>query len=375
MRIEGRKLVCALLAAAGIVLGSCTAPAGAGGGREGTLLIVGGGLDNDSREIWERFVELSSAHGPARILVASAATGDEEVEIVDKTEALRVWAPGVPVGAIRRATSTADSVAAIDAATGIFFTGGDQKRIVERYRPGDMDTPEWSAMRRLLARGGVIGGGSAGDAMMGTMMLLGGGSASALGIAPKPGDLAPGEDPPQLGARIGPGMRFQPWVFTDSHFFERDRVGRLVVALEASSQRLGIGVGEDAAVELDLASATLTGVTGSESLLVDAAHLRREGLRRTGLLARTIGRGDMIDLRARLATVPALPAGLAGSVHEVPVVEPGQNRQLASWRLFRCAAGPSGSAQRLVLDGWQVMAWPAANGEAAFEVGPLPANP
>jgi len=229
-------------------------------------------------------------------------------------------------------------------------------------------------MRRLLARGGVIGGGSAGDAMMGATMLLGGGSAAALGVSPRPAELAPGEEPPQLGARIGPGMRFQTWVLTDSHFFERDRVGRLVVALEASGQRLGIGVGEDAAVEIDLANGTLTGVTGSESLLVDAAHLRRDGLRRTGLLALMVGRGESVDLHARLASNPSLPVGIDGSVHEVPVVEPGQNRQLASWRLFRCAAGPSGNAQRLALDRWQLLAWPAADGEVAFEVGPLPAE-
>lgn len=365
--------------AAILFFASCASAPSDPSGRAGTLLVVGGGLDDDSRPIYERFVELASARGPARILIATAATGTEELEVVDKSEALRVWAPGADVRAIRRDTSTVDTVSAIDAATAILFTGGDQKRITARYRPDDRDTPEWLAMRRLLARGGVIAGCSAGDAMTGEVMLLGGGSASALGIvAPQAGDPAAASASdaaaqpadPAPGVRLGPGMRFLPWAVTDSHFFERDRVGRLVAALEASGRRLGLAVGEDGCVEVDLATGDVRGIGVSESLLVDAAHLQRDGRKRTRLLARVIGQGDRVSLTERLAAPPPLPPVLAGAVRDVPVVEPGQNRQLASWRLFRCAARPDDGAQRLRLDGWQVTAWPAGGGEVAFEVGP-----
>ncbi|MDZ4774671.1 MAG: cyanophycinase [Planctomycetota bacterium] len=335
--------------------------------RSGTLLIVGGGLDDDSRPIYERFVELAAARGAANIVIATAATGTEEDEVVDKTEALRVWAPGIPVCAIRRETPTNETVAAIDAATAMLFTGGDQKRITTRYRPDDRDTPEWLAMQRLLARGGVIAGCSAGDAMMGDVMMLSGGSASALGIAPK--EVGAGE-PPVLGPQVGPGMRFLPWAMTDSHFFERDRVGRFVAALEASHIRLGIGVGEDGCVEIDLSSGELRGIGVSEALLVDVAHLTRDGLTRRGLLARVVAQGDRVSLVHRLALTPAPPMKHAMSVRKVPVVEPGQNRQLASWRLFRCAARADNGAEQLQLDGWQITAWPMGDGEVAFELGP-----
>ena len=53
----------------------------------------------------------------------------------------------------------------------------------------------------------------------------------------------------------------------------------------------------------------------------------------------------------------------------MPVVEPGQNRQLASWRLFRVASRPGSGATRLALEQWDVVAWPAPNGEVAFETG------
>ncbi len=338
-------------------------------GAAGSLLIVGGGLDNDAGHIYGTFVALASARGPANIVIASAATGPQEDEITDKTEALRVWAPDVPVRAVRRETSTEETVAAIDAATAMLFTGGDQKRITDRYRPNDTDTPEWLAMKRLLSRGGVIAGCSAGDAMMGELMLLSGGSATALGIAP----LSTDAEPVELGPRVGPGMKFLPWAMTDSHFFERDRIGRLVAALEATNTRLGVGVGEDGCVVVDLHSGDLTGYGTSESLLVDISQLKREGQRRVNVVARPIGPGDCVSLKERREAAPArLTARPTGLIHDVPVVEPGQNRQLASWRLFRCAAGPNGSAQRLRLDGWEVLAWPSSvDGEVVFEVGPV----
>ena len=140
--------------------------------RHGTLLLIGGGLDDDNR--------------PARIVIATAATGDQE------------------------------TVATIDQASAMFFTGGDQQRITDRYHPHDQPSPEWLAMGRLLARGGVIAGTSAGDAKMGE---------------------EDEEDPAQLGPRLGPGMRFLPWAISDSHFFERDRIGRLVAALEATGRQ------------------------------------------------------------------------------------------------------------------------------------------
>ncbi len=333
----------------------------------GRLLLIGGGLDDDRGQIYERLVRLASQAGEPRILIATAASGDQQVEVTDKTEALRVWAPTVSVAALLRETSTAASVAAIDAATALLFTGGDQSRITARYRPDDQPTPEWQAMVRLLQRGGVIAGCSAGCAMMGQTMLLGGGSASALGIAPATagtGAAAP------LGPRVGPGMGFLPWAITDSHFFERDRVGRLVAALEVSGVSFGIGVGEDAACEIDIDNRAAIAVHGS-ALIVDTRHLQRDGATRMGVNALLLDRGwAVLDQVLPADTLPApMPAT---PPHIVPVVEPGQNLQLASWRLFALARDgqqPGGDWQ-LDLDGWQVRAWPASGVSCTLCVGP-----
>lgn len=366
MKTRSPLVVVSLLAA--LALGSCRVADASRAPDDGTLLVIGGGLDNDTAPIYRRFVELAAERGTPNIVIVSAATGPQEEEITDKTEALRVWAPSVPVSAVRRETSTEETVARIDAATALLFTGGDQQRITDRYRPAGAETPEWLAMRRLLARGGVIAGCSAGDAMMGDAMLLGGSSAAALGIESA---VERGEGAPPLGPRTGLGMGFLPWAITDSHFFERERVGRLVAAQEALGIRLGIGVGEDACVEVDLGTGELRGVGVSESLVVDVSGLARDGLRRTNLRARVLGDGECVSLRAWLAR----PAGRVltppeGGARVVPVAEPGQNRQLALWRLFRTAEREGEPLQRLALEGFEVLAWPAGDGEVAFELAP-----
>ena len=335
----------------------------------GTLLLVGGGLDDDARAVYERL--LAAPPGRAlHVVVATAATGPEEVEATDKREALRAWAPGVAVDVVRRDTGTADSVAAFARASAVFFTGGDQKRITARYRPGDQDSPELAALRALLARGGVVGGGSAGCAMMGERMLLGGRNAQALGVPAAPDDDG---DPVPTGPRLGVGMGFLRGVLTDSHFFERERIGRLTAALLAGPDRLGLGVGEDAALLIDVAAHTACGITPSESLLVDGTFVRRDGAVLSGLRARCIGQGDAVPLRP-LGTEP--PPPLPGTTtRTLPVVEPGQNRQLASWRLFRQAAVPGAGVLMLPCEGFHVRAMAAGDGvTVVFEVvvGPAP---
>ncbi|MCX6876104.1 MAG: cyanophycinase [Verrucomicrobia bacterium] len=332
----------------------------------GHLLIIGGGLDNDLRPVFERFLALASKPGAARIVIATTAitsVKDRSDEEIDKTEALRAWAPEVPVDLIRRSHSTAQTVAAFDRATGIFFTGGKQESIAVRYRPGGRETPEWLALKRLLGRGGVIAGGSAGTAMMGERMLLDGGNADSLNDTSRPGQVP----------RMGQGMAFLPWAITDSHFFERDRVARLVVALENSGRRLGLGVGEDAAVEVDLASGVITGVTGSDSLLIDMAAMKRSGQTRSNVWARLIRQGDRLSLPKRLhSALPAAAAQPAGPINVVCFAFPGQNRQLGLWRVFMGASRPGSGAWRSRFEGWRIVAWPDGRGEVIFEVSPAP---
>lgn len=359
--------------------GACTQSGQTATRLHGSLLIIGGGLDDDNKPVYNRFIELASAKGEPHIVIATAASGDQPANYKGKTESIHAYAPSAKISVITRETPQAETVALIDSATAMFFTGGDQKRITDRYRPNGVDTPEAAAMRRLLDRGGVIAGTSAGDAMMSDPMFYTGRSTEALGITSTAKGNTDDDDPltkntpaRPLGPQIGRGMGFLPWAFTDSHFFERNRVGRLVAAMEVSGMRLGIGVGEDACVEVDLATGTATGISVADALLVDNGTLKREGLTRSGVSARVIKQGTRISLTDTLASAPKPPAAMpSGPVTEIPVVEPGQNRQLASWRFF-CRASEKGTGvSYLPLDGWQLVGWPDGRGGACFEAGPL----
>ncbi len=356
-------------------------------GLRGHLLLIGGGLDDDNKPVYERFITLASTNlapgQPPRILIASAASGDQEANVQGKTESILAYCPAAKIDAIRRETPTAETVALIDQATAIFFTGGDQKRITTRYLTSEgHDTPESLAMRRLLARGGVIAGTSAGDAMMSDPMFFTGRSAEALGIRSTRTQRAPDDDADEkrpeipLGPQIGKGMGFLPWAVTDSHFFERHRFGRLVAALEQSGKRLGLGIGEDACTEINLATGEAIGISVADSLLVDVGSLQREGLTRRHVRAIVLTQGKRVNLLTLLRSTPPastmapLDAHARDSAIEIPIVEPGQNRQLASWRFFSRAQDVGGKPQLLKLDGYQQLAWPAGDGWAIVEISP-----
>jgi cyanophycinase len=384
-----RRIVQVVVAAiAGLAVAGCHVTGPVTGeakptGLSGRLILIGGGLDDDNRPVYQRFIELARATAPGgespRIVIATAASGDEEAGAVGKTESIRAYAADAQIDVIRRGTSTAETVALVDACNAMFFTGGDQKRIVDRYRPEGLDTPEAEAMRRLLARGGVIAGTSAGDAMMSDPMFLTGRSAEALGIRSTRQRAAEDDDPdekrplPPLGPQIGTGMGFLPWAIADSHFFERNRFGRLVAALEASGKRLGIGVGEDAGVEVDLATGELIGLSVADSLLVDAAALTRDGLSRRNVRAMVVRQGTRVRL-TELSQPGSVLRRPAGEPEAVRVVEPGQNRQLASWRFFLQAQTAGRPVQTLRLDGYQQSAWPDGRGWSVVEIAPLEAS-
>jgi len=367
-------------------------------GLRGHLLLIGGGLQDDNKPVHERFIALARAAAKSdspRIVIATAASLNEAP--ADRIEIIRTYCPGCQFDAILRATSTEETVVKIDAAAAMFFTGGDQKRITTRYltgENGDKDTPEAAAMRRLLAWGGVIAGTSAGDAMMSDPMFLGGDSAAALGIQPsadrqrapgfspagstrqnevrEPGATSRPERESQLGPRIGKGMGFLPWAIADSHFFERHRFGRLVAALEASGKRLGIGVSENACVEINLETGEAIGVGAAESLLVDIGGLQRDGLTRRNIRAFVIKQGRTVSLIDRMGSHVGPPPARPAAAEHLMTIKTRKDRRSAARRFFSDSARDESAeiVRRINLDGYDQFAWPAGLGWSVVDIEP-----
>lgn len=376
--------VCLLAASCDRGPSTVNSPKPASTGLRGHLLLIGGGLQDDNKPVYERFIVLARTAAKSdtpRIVIATAASLSEEPD--GRIEIIKPYCPTCEFDAIMRTTPADETIAKIDAASAMFFTGGDQKRITQRYltgEKGDRDTAEAAAMRRLLTRGGVIAGTSAGDAMMSDPMFLGGGSVEALGIPTTQPDrdddiddssatTRPNGDAPS-GPRIGKGMGFLPWAIADSHFFERHRFGRLVAALEVSGKRLGIGVSENACVEINLETGEAIGVGAAESLLVDIGGLKRDGLSRLNIRTVVIKQGRTISLVERMnATIASPPARPTETEHLITAATR-KDRRTAAHRFFAYPTGDDFKdiVRRLNLDGYDQFAWPVGLGWSVVDI-------
>ena len=187
----------------------------------GALLIVGGG--EVTQEIRRRFVEL--AGGPqARIVVIPASEpGADDVE-----RWLRPWRSlGVSHCEMLHAAdrSKADSSGfcePLTKTTGVWFTGGRQAFLAERY----VDTAVEKCLRDLLTRKGVVGGTSAGAAILSRVMIVEGSSQP-------------------VEAR---GLGLLDDAVIDQHFLKRNRIWRLQQVLKSHPELVGFGIDERTAL-------------------------------------------------------------------------------------------------------------------------------
>ncbi len=193
--------------------------------RHGVLLISGG---KPTKTIERRFVDL--AGGPEAWIVV-IPTAHEAADKPDATRFLKKWRDlGVESVELlhtrsRDKANTVDFFSPIDHATGVWFEGGKQKLLAQAYG----DTPLEAKLKQMLGRGGVIGGNSAGAAIMSKVMIEG------------------GKDEPT----IAEGLDLVPGVIIDQHFLKRNRFHRLRSALHKFPTLVGLGIDEGTAVIIE----------------------------------------------------------------------------------------------------------------------------
>ncbi|HJQ33827.1 MAG TPA: cyanophycinase [Pyrinomonadaceae bacterium] len=198
----------------------------------GRLVAVGGGrIKEGDAPILKEFVKLARG-ARARVVVMTVATDEPAAAAREYTNAFKRLGvddvKSVDVSA-RADALKPESLEAVEHATGLFFTGGDQLHITSLLGGTEMQ----ALMHRRYEKGLVIGGTSAGAAMMGNSMILGGG----------------GEENPKVGAvEIGPGMDLLIGAVIDTHFSQRGRHGRLLTAVAHYPQDLGLGIDEKTAM-------------------------------------------------------------------------------------------------------------------------------
>lgn len=136
----------------------------------GTVIVVGGG--SMGPEIYSKFIEAAGGPDALIIDVPNAGGGDSYGQDAAGTRGWKnAGAKNVYVLFTKdRKLADSDSfVAVIKKAGGIWFEGGRQYHLVEDYG----GTKTEAAFREVLARGGVVGGSSAGASILGDFLVRG----------------------------------------------------------------------------------------------------------------------------------------------------------------------------------------------------------
>jgi cyanophycinase len=251
--------------------------AGSAGAGEHLVLIGGGDLPKRARE---RFVEWAGGSS-AQILVILWATSEPKESFEWIRDELSAEGPahveGAPIAPVTGASRT-EFLAQLAKATGVFFSGGDQARVMDVLKDAEL----LAALRARYHAGVVFGGTSAGCAVMSTPMITGEGDFTVI-------------DGAKVDTREGLGLL--PNAIVDQHFLKRQRENRLFGLILNHAELLGVGV--DEATALLVEDGRLGEVAGAgQVMLVDARH--EPG----ALLLRLFKNGQRIDLASRTAQKP-----------------------------------------------------------------------
>jgi cyanophycinase len=227
-----------LVFAAAVLAGSLYAQAPEYGPAKGTLLIQGGGSDVGTG-IFETFINLAGGLD-AKIVVVPTNSGNRDKDgklIVYKEE--QVLASWKKRGATNvfmlhtadpKVADTEEFAQVLRDARAVWFAGGRQWNCVDSYA----NTLTEREFHKVLERGGVIGGSSAGATIQGDYLVRGAVSGSEIMMAPEP--------------EHQHGFAFLRKSAIDQHINTRNRWDDLDPVIKKYPDLLGIGISEGTAI-------------------------------------------------------------------------------------------------------------------------------
>jgi cyanophycinase len=192
-------------------------------GIDGALVICGGGKVPDAA--LKRFVELAGGEKAKLVLIPTAsesADKEDAQKLVDSWKDLKPASVTVLHTRERKKADDAAFLEPLRQATGVWFEGGDPSRLTEAY----LGTGVEKELYALQKRGGVIGGTSAGAAVMTKVMIA--------GDNPEP--------------RIATGFDLLPGAVVDQHLSQRERLLRLMEVLKKHPDCFGVGIDDGTAL-------------------------------------------------------------------------------------------------------------------------------
>jgi cyanophycinase len=261
----------------------------------GWIVPVGGAEEKVGHpKILQRFVRVSGEENSRIVIVPTASSLDETGQNYE--DIFRGLGAESAISLPYRERVDAergDWLEALEQATGVFFTGGNQLRLSATLG----GTQVASLVRRLNAQGIPVGGTSAGAAILPEHMIAYGG----IGGTPLAGMVS-----------LAPGLGLTNRFLIDQHFRQRDRLGRLLSALSFNPFAVGLGLDEDTAAFIS--PDNLVRVVGSGAVtVVDVSQLGHssiadasegEPLCMTDVRVHILPHGATFDLNTRTASPP-----------------------------------------------------------------------
>jgi cyanophycinase len=236
----------------------------------GSLVIVGGALETSNKGVYNKFIELAMKYrkktkDEIKIGIMPAASLSPVKSGKAYTEDFMSY--GVPeknIEIIPIAIKDDKETQNIDESTwkdngknpqvakkikdydAIWFVGGDQIRYTRTLYDKGKNTPVLDAVWEIYKKGAVLGGSSAGAAIMSDPMIGGGESMGALnnGVTWEDSSSVKGDK----RVFLTKGLGFFTYGMVDQHFNQRGRLGRLIVAAMETNNKLGFGIDEDTAM-------------------------------------------------------------------------------------------------------------------------------
>jgi cyanophycinase len=296
MRRLRRQLLTLSLASLLLGLAACTAsgslpfglsaPSAHAEEANGYLLIVGGGGTTD--DMYARAIELGGG-ASAKVVIFPQAS-----ELPDTGESsAATWkekgAVDVQVAELKDEKSEAAALSMVESATVIWFPGGVQSRLMKA-----LGEKLPLAIRKRYEGGAVVGGTSAGAAVMSGVMITGeieGGAGEDGGLGFIHAQTVETER----------GLGLIGWAVVDQHFVKRRRFNRLLSCVLDNPTLVGIGIDERTSILVHGKGFEVIGE--SNVLVVDAREATgidaKKGLRPTarGLKMSLLAHGMRYDAR------------------------------------------------------------------------------
>ena len=262
-----------------------------------TLIAIGGAMDFEEPLIFKEFIRRAGG-AKARIVVLPQASGRKDTGNEYVRTFMDLGVKRLPISLEFRSRVDADlprHLQAIRNASAVFIAGGTQMRLSSIIGGTKLE----SELLKAYQRGCVIGGTSAGAAILSKVMLAYGKS---------------GATPRERIAQFSQGFGFTDKIIFDQHFRQRDRLGRLACAVATHPGLLGVGVDENTAAIVEdeskisvIGKGAVTIVDGTNIAASDVAEVTASRpIAISGLQVHVLTPGCTFNIKKRTAYIPPL---------------------------------------------------------------------